>query len=84
MGWKEVCLCVHVCMSGCKVACFQSSDGVTSLSMPVVHKVLKAVIDFMYTDEIQVTIKGNVECGPVTPIIIQPRNITAAHALADF
>lgn len=33
---------------------FQSSDDLTSLPMPVGYKVLKAVIDFMYTDEIQV------------------------------
>lgn len=37
---------------------FQSSDDLTTLSMPVGYKVLNAVIDFIYTDEFRVTIKG--------------------------
>ena len=36
----------------------ESSDDMTSLTMPVKYNVLKAVIDFMYTDEFPVTVKG--------------------------
>lgn len=36
----------------------ESSNDMTSLTMPVKYNVLKAVIDFMYTDEFPVTVKG--------------------------
>ena len=45
--------------SACVLSTFlQSSDDLTSLSMPVGYKVLKSVIDFIYTDEFSTNGKG--------------------------
>ncbi len=44
-----MCICVCVCVCVC-----QSLEGPSILSLPVKYKVLKAVIDFIYTDGFRV------------------------------